>query len=74
MEKRDRPELGRCLESDLGGAILAALRRNDDALVLGSLESRYVLIDGNFDLLEVARSVITSLGWEGAEKVPGDVD
>jgi hypothetical protein len=45
----------------LANALHRALAQNDDALVMGSVESGVTLIDGNFDLIDLASKVIADL-------------
>lgn len=34
------------------------LKRNEDGLVMGSVESRYTLIDESYDFIEIAENLI----------------
>lgn len=62
------------LTKRIADALYDALLRNEDALVMGSVESRDVLIDGNFDLMIAAERIQLFLdSKEPRKKVSGDV-
>lgn len=64
MTSRDRPEATEsveCTALQLAAALHAALSADEDALVMGAVEDRCTLIDGNFDLIAVALAVLRYL-------------
>lgn len=50
------------LEVRLAKALFAALHLNEEALVMGDVESRATLIDGDFDLLYIASVIVAEVG------------